>query len=115
LVTFYFLLPDSFRAIPRALCIVFKFCAPELIFDGTEGVSAVMMFCAPGLVLGGTEAVEAHFQVLRFRTLFWRNRGRRVPFSFFVLPDSFLTIPRPSGLDFMFCALGNFLDVTEGA
>jgi hypothetical protein len=30
--------PDSFSAVPRASGPVFVFCAPRLIFDGTEGV-----------------------------------------------------------------------------
>jgi hypothetical protein len=34
----YFLLPGMFSAVPRASCPVFMFCAPGLIFYGTEGV-----------------------------------------------------------------------------
>jgi hypothetical protein len=36
-----FALPDSFSAVPRASIPVFMFCAPRLIFDGTEGVSSL--------------------------------------------------------------------------
>jgi hypothetical protein len=71
------------------------------------------MFCAPGLFLGGIEAVVARFQVLRSRTRFWQHRGHQVPFSSFALPDSFLTVPRASGLVFMFCAPRLFLGGTE--
>jgi hypothetical protein len=84
-VTFYFVLSDSFRAVPRASCTVFKFCAPELVFDGIEGV-------------------EAYFHVLRIQILSGRYRGRWGSFSSFALPDTFLAVPRASGPVFMFCA-----------
>jgi ribosomal protein L14 len=64
----------------------------------------VFMFCVPGLVFGGSEGVESRFHVLPFRERFRRCSGRRVPFSCCALPDSFSTIPRPSGLVFKFCA-----------
>jgi hypothetical protein len=53
---------DSFSAEPRASVPVFMFCAPFLVFGGTEGVGSC-------------------FHVLRARTHFRRYRGRRVPFS----------------------------------
>jgi hypothetical protein len=56
-----FALPDSFSTIPRASGPVFMFCAPGLIFDGTEGV-------------------WSRCHVLRSQTRFQRNRGRRLPF-----------------------------------
>jgi hypothetical protein len=80
-----FVSPDSFSAVPRASGPVFMFCAPRLFFDGTESVGS-------------------RFHVLLARTLFRRYRGRRVPFSYFALPDSFLTVPRASCHIFMFCA-----------
>jgi hypothetical protein len=66
------------------------FCAPGLIFDGTEGVVSrfhvlrsrklfrlyrghqvlFFMFCALGLVTRGTEGVVSRFHVLRARTRF---------------------------------------------
>jgi hypothetical protein len=131
-----FALPDSFSKVPRASGPFFMFCAPGLVFGGTEGVrflflvflawthfwryrgrqipfscfarpdpfSAVprasglfLMFCAPGLIFGGTEGVGSRFQVLQSRTHFRRYRGRRVPFSCFALQDSFSTVPRASG------------------
>jgi hypothetical protein len=52
------------------------------------------MFCAPGLIFGGTERVGSRFHVLRSRTHFRRYRGRRVSFSCFALPDSFSTETR---------------------
>jgi hypothetical protein len=72
------------------------------------------MFCAPGLVFGGTEGVRSRFHVLRFLTHFWRYRGPRVPFSCFALADSFSTVPRASAPVFMFCAPGHVFDSAEG-
>jgi hypothetical protein len=61
------------------------------------------MFCAPIVVFGGAECVGSRFHVLRFRTRFWRYRGRRVLFSCFARPDSFSAVPMASGPVFMFC------------
>jgi hypothetical protein len=61
------------------------------------------MFCAPELVFGGTEGVWSHFHVLRSQTHFWRYRGHRVPFSCFARPESFSAIPTALGPVFMFC------------
>jgi hypothetical protein len=85
----------------------------------------VFMFCAPGLIFGGTEGVWSCFPVLRSRTHFRRYRGRRVPFSYFALLESFLryrgrwvpfscfalpfsfsTVLRASRPVFMFCSPG---------
>jgi hypothetical protein len=52
-----FALPDSFLAVPRGSGAVFIFCAPDLIFDGTEGIGS-------------------RFLVLRSRARFRRYRGR---------------------------------------
>jgi hypothetical protein len=65
-----FACPDSFSAVPRASGPVFRFCAPRLIFDGSE-------------------VVEYRFTVFRARILFGRYLGCRVLFSCFTLPDSF--------------------------
>jgi hypothetical protein len=43
---------------------------------------------------------------LRSRIRFGRYRGRQVSSLSFALPDSFSTVPRASGLIFMFCAPG---------
>jgi hypothetical protein len=75
--------------------------------------SPVFMFCTPGLVFGGTEDVSSRFHVLSSRTHFRRCRVRRVLLSCFVLPDSFLAVPRASGLVFMFCVPGLIFDGTE--
>jgi hypothetical protein len=67
--------PDSFSAVPKASVLVF-------------------MFCAPGLVFRGTEDVVSRFHVLRARTRFRLYRGRCVLFSCFARPDSFSAVPR---------------------
>jgi hypothetical protein len=63
-----FTVPESFWAVLRPSELIFKFCAPEQVFGGTEGVGS-------------------HFHVLRYQTLFGHYRGRRVRFSCFALPD----------------------------
>jgi hypothetical protein len=106
---------DSFSAVPRASGPVFLFCTPGLVFRDTEGVrSSFHVFCPPGLVFGGTDGAGSTFHVLRSRTCFRLYRGRRVPFSCFALPDSFLTVPRASCPVFMFCAPRLVFDGTEG-
>jgi hypothetical protein len=89
-----FALRDSFSTVPGASCPVF-------------------MFCAPGLIFGGTECVVSRFHVLRSRTHFRRYRRRQVPFSNFALRYSFSTVPRASSLIFMFCAPGPVFDCTD--
>jgi hypothetical protein len=129
------------------------FCAPGLVFDGTEEVGScflvlrpqthfrryrgrrvpfssparpdsfstvprasgpVFMFCAPGIIFGGTEGVRSCFHVLRGRSHFRQYRGCRVPLSCFALADSFSAVPSASGPVFMFCAPGLIFDGTEG-
>jgi hypothetical protein len=85
----------SFSAVPRASDPLF-------------------MFCAPGLIFGGTEGAGPFFHVLRSRTSFRRFRGRQVPFSCFALPHSFPAVLRLSGPFFMFCAPELIFDATEG-
>jgi hypothetical protein len=107
-------LPDSFSKVPRASAPVFMFCVAELVFGGIrrrplsfscfalpDTFSAVQrelgpffMFCAPRLVFGGSEGVGSRYHVLRPRTRFLRYGGRRVPFSYFTLPNSFLAVRR---------------------
>jgi hypothetical protein len=89
-----FAFPDTFSAIPRASGPVLMFCAPGLIFDGTEGVGS-------------------RVHILRSRTRFSWFRGRRVSISYFALPDSFKAARRASGLDFLFCATGLIFGGTE--
>jgi hypothetical protein len=72
------------------------------------------MFCAPRLVFGGTEGIGSHFHVLRSQARFWRYRGRRVLISCFALPDSFSAVPRESVPVFMFYTPGLIFGVTKG-
>jgi hypothetical protein len=73
-----FALPNSFSDLPRVSCFV-------------------LMFYAPGLVFGGAGGVVSCFLILRSRTRLRRFQDLRVPFSYFVLPDSFSAVPRASG------------------
>jgi hypothetical protein len=82
-----FAFSDSFSAVARAL-------------------GPFYMFCAHGLIFGGSEGVVSLFHVLRSRARFRQYRGCRVPFSCFARPESFSTVPRASGVVFMFCAPG---------
>jgi hypothetical protein len=125
--------PNYFSALPRASGSVYMFCAPELIFDGTEGVGSrfhvlragiifggmrasvlIFMFYAPGVVFGGSEGVGSRFHVLRAHTRFRRYRGRRVPFSCFARTNSFSTVTRASGSVFVFCTPGHIFGGTKG-
>jgi hypothetical protein len=90
-----FALLNSFWAVPRASGPVF-------------------MFCIPGLIWGCTEGVRSSFNVLRSRTRFWLNRGRRDPFSCYDLPNSFSTVPKASSPVSMFCASELIFGGTEG-
>jgi hypothetical protein len=65
-----FLFSDSFLAVTRASGLVFLFYASGLIFGGTKGVRSCCL-------------------VLRSHTHFRRNRGHRVPLSYFTLRNSF--------------------------
>jgi hypothetical protein len=142
----------SFWAVPRAHCPVFMFYALDLVWGCIEGVRSrfhvfcsrtcfgryrgsltlfsyfalsdsfwalllgpVFMFYAPDLVLGGTEGALSRFHVLRSSSGLGLYRGRRVPFSCFLLPNSFWALSREPGPIFIFCALRLILGVTVGA
>jgi hypothetical protein len=85
-----FACPGSFSAVPNASGPVFEFCAPELLFDGTEGVGCCFHVLRARNRFRRTEGIGSRFYVLRSRTRFRRYRGHRVPFSCFALLDSFL-------------------------
>jgi hypothetical protein len=138
-----FALPNSFSAVTRASVPIFMFCALGHVFNGAECVGSrfhvlpsrtrfrrcggrrvpfscfmlpnsfsavsgmsgpVFKFCAPGLVFGGAEGVGSRFDVFHRRTRFRRCGGRRVPFSYFALPDLFTAVRSASGPVFMFSA-----------
>jgi hypothetical protein len=65
-----------------------------------------LKFCVLVVVFGCTEGVWSCFHVLRSRTHFRWYRGRRLPFSCFASPDSFLAVPRASSPVFLFYAPG---------
>jgi hypothetical protein len=72
------------------------------------------MFCAPGLVFGGTDGVGSRFHVFRPLNRFRRYRGRHVHFSCCTLHDSFSAVTSASGPVFMFCVPGLVFCGTEG-
>jgi hypothetical protein len=72
------------------------------------------MFCAPELIFGGTDGIRSRYHVLRTLTRFRRCGGRRVPFSCFALLDTFSVVPRASGPVFMSCAPGLIFGDPEG-
>jgi hypothetical protein len=72
------------------------------------------MFCAPGLVFGGTEGVPSRFYVFRSWICLRRYRGCRVQFSCFALPSYFSAISWASGPVFMFYVPGLIFVGTEG-
>jgi hypothetical protein len=74
----------------------------------------VFLFCAPKLVFGGAKGVGSRFQALRTRTRFRWFRGRRVPFSYFALPDKFSVVARASGPIFIFYSPGLVFGDTKG-
>jgi hypothetical protein len=90
----YFARPDPFSVVTRALGPIFVFCAPELIFDVTEGI-------------------KSRFHDLRAQTRFQWYRGCLVPFSCFTRPDSFSAVPRASRSVLMCCAPGLVFGCTE--
>jgi hypothetical protein len=110
----YFEVPDSFSAVPRVWVPFSCFALPDSFWAVPRASSPVFMFCAPGLVFDRTDGVGSRFHVLRSRTHVPRNRGCRVPFSFFALPDSFSAVPRVSGPVFMLCAPALIIGGTEG-
>jgi hypothetical protein len=90
-----FVPPDSFSAVPSVSGPVFMFCAPELIYGGTNGVGSL-------------------FHVLNSWSRFRRYRVRRVPFSRFARSDSFSAVPGASGLIYLFCSPGLVFGGTKG-
>jgi hypothetical protein len=103
-----------FLTVPRASCLVFMFCAPGLVFDGTEGIGSRFNFLRARTRFRLYRGRRAPFHVLRSRAHFWRYRGRRVPFSCFALLDSLSAVLWVSAPVFMFCSPGLIFGGTEG-
>jgi hypothetical protein len=106
----YFALPKMFYAVPSAS----GFVRPDSFPTIPRALGPDFIFCAPGLVFGGTEGVGFRFHVLHVWTRFLRYRGHRVSFSCFVLPNSFSAVPRASGHVFTFSAPELIFGGTEG-
>jgi hypothetical protein len=109
-----FVRPHSFSAVPRASCRVFMFCAPGLVFGGTEGVGTRFHVLRARNRFRGNRGRQISFSCFALPDSFRRYRGSCVPFSCFMLPDSFSSLPSASGLVFMFCSPGIIFDGTEG-
>jgi hypothetical protein len=109
-----FSLPDIFSAVPRASSLVFMFCAPGLIFDGTEGVVSRFYFLCTGPHFRRYRGRQIPFSCFLLPDSFSAVPWRRVPFSCFALPDLFSTVPWASGPVFMFCAPGLIFGGIEG-
>jgi hypothetical protein len=71
-------------------------------------------FWAPELVFGGIVDIGSHNLFLGSRTRFRRYRGRRVPFSYFALLDSYSAVTRASGPIIKFYAAGLIFGGTKG-
>jgi hypothetical protein len=90
-----FVLQYFILAVPRVSGPVFKFSAPGLIFDGTEGVGS-------------------RFHFMRSQTHFRWYRGHWVPFSCFARRTRFRRYRGRQVLFLMFCAPGLIFGGTEG-
>jgi hypothetical protein len=109
-----FALEDSFSTVPRVSCLVFVFCAPGLIFGGTEYVGSRFHILRSRTHFRLYRGLRVPFHVLRSQTHFRRNRERQVSFSCFARPDSFLVVSRASGPVFMSSAPELIFGGTEG-
>jgi hypothetical protein len=70
-----FTLPDSFSTINGASGPVFMFCAPGLVFIGTEGLESHILVYRSRTSFRRTEDVWSRFHVLRSRTNFQWYQG----------------------------------------
>jgi hypothetical protein len=71
-----FALSDSFSTVPRASNPFFMYCAPKLVFGGTEGVGSRFHVLRSLFIFTSIVGVGSRFHVLRSRTHFRRYRGR---------------------------------------
>jgi hypothetical protein len=110
------------------------FCAPGLIFGGTEGVTSRFNVLRPrthfrlfrgrqvpfscialiGQVFSSTEGVGSRLHVLRSQTHFRRYRGRPLPLSCFAFSETLSTVWRASSPVFMFCDPEHIFGGSEG-
>jgi hypothetical protein len=73
----------------------------------------VFMFCAPGIVFGGSECVGSRLHIFRSHTRFQRFRRPRFQVLCFGESDSFSAVSRASGHILMFCDTRLIFDDTE--
>jgi hypothetical protein len=123
----------SFRRYRGCRVLLTSFACPDSFSSVPMALGPIFMFCAPGLVFGGTEGFGSRFYVFHAQTCFRRNRGRLVPFLYFLHLDSYLAVlrasdsvfmlwrthsfsavPRSSGPVLKFCVPGLVFDGTEG-
>jgi hypothetical protein len=102
----YIARPDSFSTVPGVSGPVFMFCAPRLVFDGTEGVGTRFRVLRARSHFRRYRGCRLPFSCFVLPGSFTAYRGRRVPFSCFARPYSFSAVPRGSCPVFMICALG---------
>jgi hypothetical protein len=100
-----FMRPYSFSAVPRVSDPDFMFCAPELVFGGTEIVGSLFHVFRSWTYFRRYRGRRVQFSYFALRTSFRWYRGHLVPFYCFACPDSFSAVPRASGLVFLFCVL----------
>jgi hypothetical protein len=100
-------------AVPRAPGPVSRIALTGSFSAEPRASGPIFMFCASRLVFGSIEGVGSNFHVLHSLNRFRRYRWRRLPFSYFALPNSFSVLPSVMGLIFMFCATGLILDGTK--
>jgi hypothetical protein len=110
----YLRAPTHFRLYRGHRLLITCFARPDSFSVVSIASCPIFMFCAPGLIFGGTERVVSRIIVLRARTHFRRYRVRRVSFSCFTRPESFFAVPRESAPVFMFYAPGIVFGGTEG-
>jgi hypothetical protein len=91
-----FWLPGPYSEVPRVSGPIYMFCAPRIIFNGTDGIGS-------------------SFHGVHSRTHFRRCWVCRVHFSYFALMYSFFAVPRSPGRVFIFCAPELIFGCTEGA
>jgi hypothetical protein len=103
-----------FRRYRRRQVPFLCFALPDTFFVSPKRVESRFHVLRFGLIFGRTEGVGSRLYVLCSWTRCRLYRVRRVPFSCFELPDSFLAVPRALCPVFMFCAPGLGVSGTEG-
>jgi hypothetical protein len=99
-----FALLDTFSMVRRASGPIFVFCAPGLVFGGSEGVRSRLHVLRLVHILGVCKGVRSRFCVLRSRTRFSAVARASGPVFKFCAPGHVLSVWRASGPVFIFCA-----------